>query len=192
METIEEIKINETQTLKIYNDYDGESPREWDNMCQMICFHKRYNLGDKHSYNHDHYTSWSDMVEHNFLNDDIIVNLYLYDHSGITIATKPFGCRWDSGQVGIAVITKEKIIKEYGNDSKKNRAIALECLEAEIKTYNQYLQGEIYGFELVEIEECDLGHKHENVIESCWGFYGNDHEKSGLFDHAGYIKEKIA
>ncbi len=29
-----------------------------------------------------------------------ILPVYLYDHSGITINTVPYSCRWDSGQIG--------------------------------------------------------------------------------------------
>lgn len=38
------------QVLKIYHDCDAESPREWDNLGTMVCFHRRYDLGDKHHY----------------------------------------------------------------------------------------------------------------------------------------------
>ena len=37
---------------------------------------------------------------------------YIYDHSGITISTGSFGCRWDNGQFGYIMITKEKARKE--------------------------------------------------------------------------------
>lgn len=33
-------------TIKIYHDEDAESPRDWDNLGEMVCFHRRYNLGD--------------------------------------------------------------------------------------------------------------------------------------------------
>src|SRR6187402_3409459 len=37
-------------TLEIISDDDPMSPREWDNIGTMVCFHKRYTLGDKHDY----------------------------------------------------------------------------------------------------------------------------------------------
>jgi hypothetical protein len=37
-----------------------------------------------------------------------IKDLYLYDHSGITISTSPFSCGWDSGQVGFIYLTRQK------------------------------------------------------------------------------------
>ena len=37
-------------TLEIIQDEIAESPRNWDNVCEMICFHDQYSLGDKHNY----------------------------------------------------------------------------------------------------------------------------------------------
>lgn len=34
-------------TIKIERDADVESPREWDNVGTMVCWHSRYNLGDE-------------------------------------------------------------------------------------------------------------------------------------------------
>jgi len=190
---VETIDLKNGNKLKIYNDYHAENPRTaWDNACQMICFHKRYDLGDKHDINHDDYNSFSEMIEANTLVHDIVVPLYLYDHGHISISTGSYNCRWDSGQVGYAIFKTKDIIENYGDDRPENRALALKCLEGEVETYNDYLTGAVFGFEVVEIEECNLGHKHENVIDSCWGFYGYDHDKSGLFDHAGYNKESVA
>jgi hypothetical protein len=81
-------------TIEIYQDDCGESPREWDNLGEMICFHKRYDLGDRHSYTVHQANELAGKREM------IVVPLYLYDHSGITMSTSPFSCPWDSGQVG--------------------------------------------------------------------------------------------
>ena len=43
------------------------------------------------------------------------LNLYLYDHSGITMScgtANPFSCPWDSGQVGWIIAEKEEIMRE--------------------------------------------------------------------------------
>jgi hypothetical protein len=32
----------------------------------------------------------------------------------------------------------------------------------------------VYGFEVVKIQTCELGHEHEENIDDCWGFYGDD------------------
>jgi hypothetical protein len=39
--------------IEVEQDDNTESPREWDNLGTMICFHSRYNLGDKHNFSSD-------------------------------------------------------------------------------------------------------------------------------------------
>jgi hypothetical protein len=112
----------------------------------------------------------------------ITLPLYLYDHSGITISTGPFSCPWDSGQVGFTYVSIKDVKKEWNWKviTKKRRQEAINLLESEVKTYDMYLTGEIFGFVIKpkdnnKLIECD---------DSCWGFYGWDHEKSGLLDMA--------
>ena len=180
---IETLNLKNGQTLEIYQDSDGHSPREWDNLAQFVCFHKRYNLGDDHGIDHNDYNSWEELIEANTKDGDIVVPLYMYDHGNISISTSPFMCPWDSGRIGYAVVTKESIIENYGDDSPENRAKALRCLEAEVETYDHYVQGEVYGYVLKDAWDRE--------IDSCFGFYGYDHEKSGLLIEAG-IKEFVA
>ena len=179
-----EIKLKNGNTLEIYRDEYAESPRKWDNLSTFICFHKRYNLGDKHNIDHGDYSSWDEMEEENFSQDDIIVPLYMYDHSGISIATHPFMCRWDSGRIGMAVVTKQEIIKNYGDDSLESRAKARRCLEAEVEIYDNYVQGEVYGYVLKDSEGEE--------IDSCFGFYGYDPTTNGIFDNLDLGQEDVA
>jgi len=111
-----------------------------------------------------------------------LLSLYLYDHSGITISTSPFSCPWDSGQIGYVYISNEQLKKEYSKKhmSKKLKQRAIDLMQSEVNTYDQYLTGEIYGF---MIEPTDKN-KSIECEDSCWGFYGYDHEKSGLLEHA--------
>lgn len=89
----------------------------------------------------------------------VVLPLYLYDHSGITMATTPFSCQWDSGQVGFIYCSFDKIKEEYGELTEETKAKAKEVLEAEVKVYDCYLRGDVYGY------ETDSG-------DSCWGYYG--------------------
>jgi len=49
MNSIETIKIK-NHTVEIFLDEFAESPREWDNLGTIVCWHKRYDLGDEHNY----------------------------------------------------------------------------------------------------------------------------------------------
>ena len=112
----------------------------------------------------------------------------MYEHSGITIKTTPFGCRWDSGQVGWIFISKKKVRKEYSvkRINKKLKERITEYLIGEVKTYDQYLTGDIYGYEISKITKCDLGHEHTEELDSCWGFFGESEcmkEAEGIVEY---------
>lgn len=162
---------------RTYHDESPDSPRNWDNFGTMICFHNRYDLGDKHEYNSKDYQGWNDLKEQieKDYNVGVILPLYLYDHSGITISTSPFGCQWDSGQIGWVFCTKEEMDSnwiELSGQDKEERSEVL--LKGEVETYDQYLTGDVYGYKVFKVDTCDKGHTHEEELDSCWGYYGED------------------
>jgi len=104
-----------------------------------------------------------------------IVPIYMYDHSGISLSTGPFSCRWDSGQVGWAVLSPEAA-KNYPDPKK--------AIESEVETYSQYVSGDVWGFVLEEAKTCDTcGHTEWEEVDSCWGFYGSDPAENGIYDN---------
>lgn len=166
--------------LRVVQDSFGDSPREWDNLGTMVCFHNRYDLGDKHSYDADDYSGWEEMekaIRKEEGRGTIVLPLYLYDHSGVTMRTSPFNCRWDSGQVGFILTSRKTILSEFGGKivTKKLRERVSGILEGEVETYTQYLEGEIYGFQIVDEEG--------EVVDSCYGFYGTDFLTNGMLDY---------
>jgi len=162
-------------TVKIEYDSDPGNPRtEWDNAGTMVCWHNRYTLGDEQP-KCDPQEYLADLPE-----DTLVLPLFLYDHSGITMSTGSFGCQWDSGQVGFIFCTPETIAKEWNGD----REAAQKCLEAEVKVYDDYLTGAVFGFVIEKIVECDsCGHHEPEHIDSCWGFYGHDGSLEAMRDH---------
>ena len=172
-------------TIRIEQDEDAQNPRtEHDNVGTMVCFHHKYRLGDKHSYDKADFDSWDELKERLIADGaHIILPLYLYDHSGITMNTTGFTCRWDSGQVGFIFCLKEQVQAEWDGDDEKAKAY----LESEVKTYDDHLTGNVYGYKITSPEGKDLD-------DSCWGYFG-DPEKSGVIDEAksivdAYIEDK--
>jgi hypothetical protein len=154
----EEEKVGK-YTVKVIQDEDPLNPRkDFDQAAHMICFHRRYNLGDKHNMDVE------ELEELCKRKDVYSLPLYLYDHSGITMSTGPFSCRWDSGQVGRIYITREEYLKCWGG-KRVNKKKVYEHLRAEVEEYDQYLTGEVYGYHIEdETGEC---------IDSCYGFFGD-------------------
>lgn len=170
MEAIETIEYKGC-TIAIHQDEMVESPREWDNLGKMCCFHSRYDLGDKHNLTVEEVKG---IVEQK---DIVSLPLYLYDHSGITISTTPFSCPWDSGQVGFIYVDHEAIKKEYKVKRVTEIIIGkvVEILEAEVNTYNDYLTGDVYGYMTFD----------KNVeIDCCFGFYGHFDGETDIMEEA--------
>jgi hypothetical protein len=216
-----------------------DSPRDWGNVGTMVCWHKRYMLGDKHDHANPHNliaelvrevgvpdsrlrelitnlvqqtvtiegvkrrTGWADYRSnlegfsregrrerwHDYLveclddgstqhyldnlamecleeNGLLILPLYLYDHSGITMSTSGFSCPWDSGQVGYIYATPETIRKEYGDLSKESVDKARQRLQSEVEVYDQFIRGDVYGYRVLDSEGEE--------IDSLWSIYGLD------------------
>jgi hypothetical protein len=253
---------NEKMILRIVQDEDISSPREYDNLGTMMCWHNRYILGDKNNFSEpkdfllslaedyqegetykriakiktdkefeglkvvlksdeyiiesngnnnpfwkytydtfdeaqndltDTIKEWEEEML-NELNDEelmeiieqhvVILPLFLYDHSGVTMRTSSFNDRWDSGQVGWIYAEKTYLLEETGYNHQQlfNEGKAEELLIGEVKTYDQFLTGDVYGFIL---EEKDEEGEVLDVIDSCWGFYGLEHLKAELLEQIG-------
>lgn len=153
---MENLKSFEHKGLKIYIWHDNEpfNPRQWDNLGKMVCFHNRYNLGDKHEFrNPEEFEEFLTEEKDNIF----YLPLYLYDHGGITMKTSPFNCGWDSGQVGYIYITKKRAEEEGLKDPYKT-------LEHEVKEYDHSLVGNCYGYTIVD--------EKNNILDSVGGFMG--------------------
>jgi hypothetical protein len=164
-----EITLSNGDIFKIFYDTDPQSPRDWDNLGTIVAWHRRYKLGDEQP-KEDPKEYRSKLPK-----DVILLPVYLYDHSGITINTTGFSCPWDSGQVGFIYVTRERIRQEYSckRISKKRLESVKRHLDAEIETYDTYLRGEVYGY----VREG----KDYSEVDSCWGFFG-EHKDSGILD----------
>lgn len=227
-------------------DPDPTNPRTDDDHpgTRMICFHRRYSLGDKHPYASvesffislmrecsdasirqlarelhselNEYLRDSDRFTYEAIDDmapdelrdlletvidsstrrtheliarewpGIILPLYLYDHSGLTMSTGAFSCRWDSGQVGWIICSFVDALCEIGypDDSTLTKRITA-LLEAEVQQYDAYLQGQCYGY---VIEDTDTG----ETLDSCWDFLGDEDEcrAQALIEFNAIIRER--
>ena len=117
-----------------------------------------------------------------------ILPLYLLDHSGLSMSTNSFGDPWDSGQVGWIYMTKATFLRDTGYTKADWPRRAYENLEGEVKTYNQYLIGDVCGFQEFELDE------EGNWIETdncCCGFYGFDIEENGMLDEIPGLAQAI-
>jgi hypothetical protein len=260
-DAVETLEFAHGVQAHILPDHDNDScnPRENDNFGKMVCFHRRYNLGDKkdhkepddflvsllwdaepaalrplvkHLIKTNKYSKedfrrsmkgvpadqqqgmWHDYVvtqlNSGMTKEDrtalfatfdrmgiVMLPLYLYDHSGITISTGDFGDRWDSGQIGWIYATLKDTLDNWsvkslddpvdyhdGNPPKTVRERAVDLLKAEVKEYDLFLTGQVYGFVIQTPDE-------ENA-DSCWGFLGMDCVKEDATSSANHYVKKYA
>lgn len=165
--------------ITVYQDTDSPSPRgEYSSFGEcgfgsMICFHNRYDLGDKKIYDHEKYPIvFKEWIKKN-KNNIVALPIYLFDHSGLRMDTDnqmfamcdPHG--WDWGMVGYIYATKDDIRKEFGVNkvTKKIKEKAINILKSEISEYDDYLSGNVYGYIITNVDGEE--------IDSCWGFYGD-------------------
>jgi hypothetical protein len=182
-----EIKLKEDHILQIFQDTWGESPREWSNLGTMAVFHKRYNFGDDVDFKADDFDNWSEMGE--YINKDldaaVCIPIYMYDHSGITINCDGFACPWDSGQVGYIYASRQKLKDEYGVKRISNVMLerAEKALRREVHLMDQYITGDVYGFQVIKRYLNTDGEIQEDIIDSCSGFYGDNFKENGMMEY---------
>jgi hypothetical protein len=141
-------------SVKIMRDDDPLHPRrDWDTYGELWVRPGRYQyLGDKDARHTDDVERvWTQAV-------------YIYDHSGIAISTKPFGDIFDSGFLGYIYIPKD-VAEEHRVQEEDYDAI----VQHEIHVYNLYIQGQVWGYQL-------------GNGDSCWGFFGETLEETGMLD----------
>lgn len=153
---------------KVIVDEAPQTPREWDNLGVMACFHGKYSLPNETDLKTEMFSSWDEMEKHIIkeLGAIVILPMYMMDHSGLAVSVKQYSCPWDSGQIGFVFVTEEILKNEYGDAGEKSQEKARTVMEAEVETYSQYLNGDVYGYEIYErCPEC--GHESE-CVDSCW------------------------
>ena len=176
-------------TVNIYHVSDPYvfNPRkEFDNLGTMVCFHNRYRLGDKHDYNEQDYSSWQELKKAIVKEENpaVILPIYMYDHSGVALSTTPFSCGWDSGQIGWIYISKCKALEEYGGKivTAKLKERLIKYLKNELKVYDYYLNGEVYGY-VIEDENGE-------EVDSCTGYYGREEAEKAAQEQLMYYNNK--
>lgn len=133
--------------------------------------HKRYNIGRHRGaleeLEKNYKFSWNSMIKRNIGWDGVrlellevfkgalILPVFALDHGDVNFSCVKFNDRFDSGQVGFVIMTKETRSDNLEND--------VQVLHSHVKIYSDYFNGEVYGWEL----ECEGASELEG---SCWGY----------------------
>lgn len=111
-----------------------------------------------------------------------VLPVYMYEHSAVALSTGSFIGRaqhaeWDSGQIGFAYITPEKL-EETGITDVEG------AMSSEVETLGQWMNGEVYGWVLEkkragkvvfdDPDEDSLDYEDWDERDCCWGIIGYD------------------
>jgi hypothetical protein len=173
MTAVDEREYPNGWKIEIHLDQDPWNPREWDNLGTMVTWHQRYTLGDEQANPSDFDEDLDDFVRS--LKSErgarCVMPLYLFDHSGLSMSTDDLSFRmwdsagWDWGMVGLIFTTTERL-RAMACDKWKSKRIR-KALRDEVTTYDDYLNGNVYGFV--------IRNPRGEETDSCWGFYP-DHD----------------
>ena len=193
MEAQQEVSTNAEPTklrLRIMQDSDVENTREWDNLGTMVCWHRRYILGDVRP--SESPQDWREAFDAENP-DAIVLPLWLIDHGGISISTRDFSDPWDSGQVGWIYLTRARAHVDLFGEYPRNEGWqewtaeiqkqTEQALRSEVETYDSYLRGDCWYFVLDRVVSCKTcGHVEYETIDSCGGFLGKGADE-GIVEH---------
>lgn len=119
----------------------------------------------------------------------VISTISMLDHSGISVWIGSPTDPWDSGVVGWIYQTKKDTIEQNGGTEENWKEVAWKNMEAEMKEYDAYVEGECFGWEALD--------EDGEFIDSCWGFIGSnlinemiDEAKSAIDYHIQQATEK--
>ena len=163
METVEEKRIGK-YLIKIIPDTEPESPDQWDDVFGSLVYDHRQFYVSKKGFEprdiFDHLNTGKKTYDGYWA-----FVVYAYIHGGVALSVGSHNfpdAQWDVSTTGFALIKREK--------GMYTREKALKAAKSLIETWNQYLSGDVYGYQICEVDDDG----EENELDSCWGFYGQD------------------
>lgn len=212
---LQKISDDGAKRVSIYYATDTGNPRSWLVYSHMVCDHPQYFLGDGDHLNCENelrtlcnnydidwerdgdemsvYEMFKAVAEH-----VVIRPIGVYDHSGITIYYGSPWDRWDSCCVGFGYMEKSDVEDAHGPVGDDEwRDLAISIMDAEMKTYDKFVRGQVYGYvleerkspskELTETPEwAEFLEDYWNEefqweeTDSCWGYYEEPEELADL------------
>ena len=148
MSYIEETKQVGPFKIEVWvDDFPSNPFEDWDATATIVHWHPRYSLGDQVSIpgSPEEMEELIESVKRDY-GATVVLPLYLYDHSGITVSTKPFSCQWDSGQVGLVFMSAKAIKDGWGDHPHPTDEDLPDIIASSLNSFDRYIRGEVYGY----------------------------------------------
>jgi hypothetical protein len=166
-------------TVKIIQDEHAESPDTFGD-CEvfLVANHREFYVTPPE----DRKRRWSGnygiaefIKDHEKTHHVFLLEAYI--HSGVSLAitgTRNFPDRcFDVSPLGAVFVSKKE---------KRLRKSALKLATGLVETWNQYLSGDVWGYEITSTS----GHE-----DSCWGFYGLEYCKKEAISAADGVADRL-
>jgi hypothetical protein len=115
-----------------------------------------------------HHRKLGDDVSKGFPDDNLrdwwMVRVYGYDHSGVSLALKPFSCQWDSGVYGVVAVRRPSRGGRWYRREK-----FFDYLEGCLGSLVCWINGDVYQYAVED--------DHGVLLDSCGGLYGREYAK---------------
>ena len=171
---IYEIRISngDSYFLREELDYFLES-----NELIFVAGHKRYNFPTNLKVDFDSFDNWESVEKHlEKQGYKHIHSVYMYEHGMIAFSLGSFGCRFDSGRLGLLATTKKgrkgqkavklydeylKDLQDYSNNSVKRAELTdekgeqiecIECLDNRLNENIKWLKNAYKNAKIIEVE----------------------------------------
>lgn len=165
-------------TVELYSDYDAGNPyREWDQASEILSDVRDYDLGG----DVPHPESWYRETP-----SSAVMSRYLTLFGGYALAIPWTFQDYGSGGVRVWLTTPDEdrasgyLVMTYEAAAEFDSLEQAEaCARAEFDNFRTWIEGEVIGY----VVKADNG----DVIDSCWGFYGElDYVKTEANQAAEY------
>ena len=161
--------------VELMFDHDMENPSEFDGAWKIYSFSRRHNsYADPETFFHrvDGEIVPNRVGLRRKLATGTAFVLSYYEHGNCewSLANEGPQCRWDSTPFA-GLLVWERSPKDMGAKTYADRAKDARMF---LESYTAYCNGDGYGYSVTEELGLECGHKERKIVDSCFGFYGND------------------
>lgn len=157
--------------IRIEQDTDAQSPREYDDSVFLIANHRSFFVPPGKERHFDVQEEIDSRKKTHW-----VFPLEAYIHSGVCLALAGEGNfpdrQWDVSLLGAVFVPKAE---------QRLRKSARKIAQGKVDEWNQFLSGDVWGY----VIEDDEG----NHIDSCWGFYGEKYAREEAESALKYCQE---
>ena len=169
--------------INIYQDINADNPFNFDEGFGNFYHWKDYGKED--------YLKYCEALGYNpdtrekiAEDNPLAVRIDKYEHRQVyySVEGEGYQCKWDTSGCWAVWLPNECLMEDIKRlkTKKAQRKRCIELAREACVVFNQWANGEVYGYMIEDKEGIESG--------GCWEFYGYEHDKSGLIEHA---KEEI-